>query len=156
MARKHSPAEARRAATIVVRTLRAAGHIAYFAGGCVRDELLGLDPTDYDVATDATPQRVGALFDRTNEVGAAFGVVLVSIDRVSIEVATFRSDGPYSDARRPDRVTFSDPESDARRRDFTINALLLDPLAEESAGGGGGTEPRVIDYVAGVADLERK
>jgi poly(A) polymerase len=164
MARKHTPAEARRAATAVVRRLRDAGHAAYFAGGCVRDELLGLDPTDYDVATEATPQRVGALFDRTNEVGAAFGVVLVTINRVSVEVATFRSDGPYSDARRPDRVTFSDPESDARRRDFTINALLLDPLAEENEAGvaagmpsaGPAPAARVIDYVGGMADLQRR
>src|SRR5205809_5169321 len=97
----------------VVRTLQAAGHVAYFAGGCVRDELLGLTPTDYDVATDATPDRICSLFPRTAEVGAAFGVVLVKTGSEVTEVATFRSEGPYSDRRRPDSVTFSNPIEDA-------------------------------------------
>ncbi len=164
MARAADPALARSAATAIVQRLRDHAHTAFFAGGCVRDELLGLAPTDYDVATDAVPDRVRELFPRSDAVGAAFGVVLVHTgsgpDRVSVEVATFRADGPYSDARRPDSIVFSDPQTDALRRDFTVNALFLDPLA----GGGGVTEPspiagappingRVIDYVGGLADL---
>ncbi len=131
--------------------LREAGHLAYFAGGCVRDELLSLRPTDFDVATDAVPARVRELFPRTAEVGAAFGVVLVyeqvAGEKAVIEVATFRADGPYSDSRRPDRVHFSTPEEDAKRRDFTINALFLDPLIAAGRPG------RVIDFVGGQADL---
>lgn len=157
MARASDPELARRAAVAVVAALRAAGHVAYFAGGCVRDELLGLAPTDYDVATDATPDRISALFRRTAQVGAAFGVVLVkpemplppAVPTPVIEVATFRSDGPYSDNRRPDSVTFSDPLADARRRDFTINALFLEP-GPRGADGVAGT---VIDHVGGRADL---
>lgn len=165
MARSADPVLAREVALRIVRELREAGHVAYFAGGCVRDELLSLRPTDFDVATDATPPRVRALFPRTAEVGQAFGVVLVHgagllprDDRavsegrstgsgVTVEVATFRADGPYTDARRPDSVSFSTPEEDARRRDFTINALFLDPLLEPGAPG------RVIDFVGGQADL---
>lgn len=148
---------ARQVAAAIVKRLREQGHLAYFAGGCVRDALLGLRPTDFDVATDATPARVREIFPRTAEVGAAFGVVLVHelIHRhnVSVEVATFRSDGPYSDARRPDTIHFSDPPSDAARRDFTINALFLDPLDETQdpqAPGGG----HIIDHVGGLKDLE--
>ncbi|MEL6330833.1 MAG: CCA tRNA nucleotidyltransferase [Planctomycetota bacterium] len=142
----------RDAAVGVVRTLRDAGHAAYLAGGCVRDELLGLHPKDFDVATDATPDRISRLFDRTSEVGAAFGVVLVRHHsrhgpHFATEVATFRTDGVYSDGRRPDSVRFATAEEDAKRRDFTINALFLDPLAED-------TEPAVIDFVGGRADLE--
>jgi len=151
-----SPIEpARLAAAEIVRTLRDAGHAAYFAGGCVRDELLGLTPDDYDIATDAPPARISALFRRTSEVGASFGVVLVKAGHDSIEVATFRSEGPYSDRRRPDTVRFSDAPTDARRRDFTINALFLDPLdldtAPQSPRGG-----RVIDHVGGTEDLVRR
>lgn len=151
-----SSARARKAATDIVRTLRGAGHVAYFAGGCVRDELLGLEPTDYDVATDATPDQIRALFRRTAEVGAAFGVMLVRDGRVEVEVATFRSEGPYSDRRRPDRVSFADARADAQRRDFTINALFLDPLAQQSRDAV--RRPArgvVIDYVGGLADLDR-
>lgn len=151
------PALSREAAVGLVRTLREAGHVAYFAGGCVRDELLGLVPSDYDVATDATPPRLKQLFPHTNEVGAAFGVMLVQTGRgaskVINEVATFRADGAYTDKRRPDSVTFSTPEADAQRRDFTVNALFLDPLeptAEEDASPLGG---KVIDFVGGRADL---
>lgn len=150
MARSSDPIQARRIATVIVQRLRASGHTAYFAGGCVRDELLGLAPTDYDVATDATPPRVRDLFPRTAEVGAAFGVVLVKESGVVVEVATFRSDGPYSDARRPDSVHFSDARSDAQRRDFTINALFLDPVAAADAPSIHG---HVVDYVGGMADL---
>lgn len=142
-----------------MRTLRDLGHTAYFAGGCVRDELLGLHPTDYDVATDATPDRVAGCFQRTNLVGASFGVVLVHEEGVTIEVATFRADGPYSDNRRPDRVLFSDPETDAHRRDFTINAVFLDPLEEPEPGAHTSFAPingRVIDYVGGLTDLDNR
>lgn len=141
---------AREAAVAVVRTLREAGHIAYFAGGCVRDELLGREPSDYDVATDAVPDRVRTLFRKTAAVGASFGVILVKQSGHVIEVATFRADGAYSDARRPDSVRFSTPEEDAARRDFTVNALFLDPLDPASPGG------KLIDFVGGQADLDRR
>src|SRR6188474_1598440 len=115
-------------AVAVVRRLREAGHVAYFAGGCVRDQLLGLTPKDYDVATDAPPNRVRELFSRTDAVGAAFGVILVRQRRSQIEVATFRTDLAYRDGRRPESVQFTTAEEDAKRRDFTINGLFLDPL----------------------------
>lgn len=141
----------REAAERVVRTLVSAGHTAYFAGGCVRDELLGLEPTDYDVATDAHPDVVERLFRRTKSVGKSFGVVLVRDSGTTTEVATFREESGYSDKRRPDEVRFADAEADARRRDFTINALFIDPLdARERAGG------RLIDHVGGADDLERR
>jgi poly(A) polymerase len=133
----------------VVRRLRQAGFTAYWAGGCVRDELLDLTPDDYDVATDAEPEQVQQLFPRTVEVGVAFGVVRVrgprrnSGDPFSVEVATFRSDLAYVDGRRPEGVVFSSPEEDAQRRDFTINGMFFDPL-----------DNRLIDYVGGRADLE--
>jgi poly(A) polymerase len=131
-------------ATDVVRRLRAAGHAALFAGGCVRDRLLGHEPDDYDVATDATPEQVQQLFKRTVAVGANFGVVEVLGPKpLKVQVATFRSDGSYSDGRRPDAVVFSSPEEDAKRRDFTINGMFFDPL-----------EDKVIDYVGGQADLK--
>ncbi len=138
---------ARAAAVDIVRTLASQGHTAYFAGGCVRDELLGLAPMDYDVATDATPDRICTLFPRTAEVGASFGVVLVKMGSQAVEVATFRADGPYSDRRRPDSITFSNPEQDAQRRDYTVNALFLDPLHPQ---------PRVIDFVNGLADIHSR
>ena len=131
------------AALSVLTTLRDGGHTALFAGGCVRDRLLGRIPKDYDIATDATPDRVLALFPRGRSVGAQFGVILVRSFGHDIEVATFRSDGNYSDGRRPDAVTFGSAEQDALRRDFTINGLFLDPL-----------EDRVIDYVLGQDDLK--
>src|SRR5690606_26992198 len=106
-------------ATRIVRTLREKGHVAYLAGGCVRDELLGLRPKDYDVTTDALPAQVRRLFRHTNEVGAAFGVMLVRLGAVTVEVATFREEGDYSDKRRPDAVRYADAPRDARRRDFT-------------------------------------
>ncbi|MEM7754636.1 MAG: CCA tRNA nucleotidyltransferase [Planctomycetota bacterium] len=143
------PNPARDAAVDVVRTLRYAGFTAYLAGGCVRDELLGLIPKDYDVATDATPDRVQKLFAHTSAVGAAFGVILIHAKPGSkagaVEVATFREDGDYSDRRRPDSVRFSDARTDAERRDFTINALFRDPLAPDGDG--------VIDFIGGRADL---
>ncbi len=153
----HDSPLARQAAMAVVTHLRGQGHEACFAGGCVRDELLGLQPGDYDVATDATPDRLESLFRGARLVGAKFGVVQVRKLGVWTEVATFRSDGSYSDSRRPDEVTFSDPQSDAERRDFTINALFLDPLADPenwtARPSGGVIEGRVIDLVGGLADL---
>src|SRR5204863_7220247 len=115
---------------------------SYYAGGCVRDMLLGKDPQDYDVATDARPEQVQGLFPRTYAVGAHFGVIVVHENGHDFEVATFRSDGAYVDGRRPTGVTFSSPQTDAERRDVTINGLFFDPLTAE-----------VIDYVDGRADL---
>jgi putative nucleotidyltransferase with HDIG domain len=153
----------------IVAELRRAGHQAYLVGGCVRDLLLGREPADFDVATDATPEQVMAIFPETYAVGAQFGVVLVPLpggvgSNVStthpskavagyvspkvgvVEVATFRSDIGYSDGRHPDQVRFSkDPSEDVRRRDFTINGLLLDPMNHE-----------VLDFVGGRKDLEAK
>jgi poly(A) polymerase len=131
------------AAVAIVRDLVAAGHAALLAGGCVRDLLLGHAPSDYDVATDATPSRVRSLFRATRLVGAQFGVVLVHKRRRWVEVATFRADGPYLDGRHPAVVRFSNAREDALRRDFTVNGLFLDPLAGV-----------VTDYVGGQADLE--
>jgi poly(A) polymerase len=131
-------------ATDVVRRLRAAGHAALWAGGCVRDMLLGREPDDFDIATDATPDEVQTVFKRTVAVGASFGVVEVLGPKpLKVQVATFRSDVSYSDGRRPDAVVFSSPEEDAKRRDFTINGMFFDPLEE-----------KVIDYVGGQADLK--
>ncbi len=140
--------EARALAERVCRTLRDAGHQAYFVGGCVRDILLGREPADYDVATDATPDRVQQLFPRSLAVGAQFGVIVVtenssSGESLQVEVATFRSDVGYSDGRHPDRVVYAkSPQEDVKRRDFTINALLLDPETNE-----------ILDFVGGRDDL---
>src|SRR5437016_3049935 len=135
-------AEREAVATELVRRLRAAGHEAYLAGGCVRDRLLGREPLDYDIATSAPPETVQALFPRTVPVGAQFGVVLVVADGMPVEVATFRSDAAYVDGRRPSAVHFGSAREDALRRDFTVNALFLDPLTGE-----------VVDFVAGQTDL---
>ncbi len=130
-------------ARAIVRRLRAAGHQAYLVGGCVRDLLLGREPSDYDVATDATPSRMLDLFPQAREVGAHFGVLLVREADAVVEVATFRSEHSYRDGRRPDEVAFeTSPERDVLRRDFTINALLLDPETG-----------RVLDFVDGERDL---
>src|SRR5687768_827263 len=139
------PSSTRGDALAVVNRLREAGHVAYFAGGCVRDALLGLQPKDYDVATDAPPDRVRELFRRTQAVGAAFGVILVRQGRSQIEVATFRTDLKYVDGRRPEGVIFTTAEEDAKRRDFTINGLFFDPVDE-----------KVIDFVGGQNDLQTK
>src|SRR5262245_6651096 len=132
----------RRLATDVVRRLRDAGYEAYFAGGCVRDRLLGRAPLDYDVATSAPPDTVQGLFRRTVPVGVQFGVVLVVEHGLRFEVATFRSDDAYVDGRRPTAVHFGSAREDAARRDFTVNALFEDPVTGE-----------VIDLVGGVDDL---
>lgn len=155
---------AKRAAVEIVRTLRQRGHQAFLVGGCVRDLLLGRDPADYDVSTDATPDQVMRIFPQTYSVGAKFGVVLVPHRSAGvdggpeqgeeataehpkvIEVATFRNDGTYTDGRHPDSVRYStDPREDVQRRDFTINGLMLDPLDGD----------RVIDFVGGQEDLQR-
>ncbi len=159
------------AAIEIVRTLRERGFKAYFVGGCVRDLLLGREPADYDVSTDARPDEVMRIFPKTWAVGAQFGVVLVPVDSsgdavtqspdpqitqspdhaitrdypTTVEVATFRSDGLYTDGRHPDQVTYTkDPQEDVQRRDFTINGLLLDPMTNQ-----------VLDYVGGEEDLRR-
>lgn len=132
-------------AVSIVRRLRDAGHTAYFAGGCVRDRLAGFPPKDWDIATSAHPDEVQKLFRRTIAVGKQFGVIIVVVGDSRFDVATFRSDGAYVDGRRPETVTYSTAKEDVERRDFTINGLLYDPV-----------ENRVIDYVGGVADLEKK
>src|SRR6516225_7339591 len=129
----------------VIAKLRAAGHQAYLVGGCVRDLLLGVKPKDYDVATDARPDRIMDLFPRSGRVGAHFGVVLVRDVFDQVEVATFRSDHDYLDGRHPEQVRFeSDPREDVLRRDFTINGLMMDPA-----------DGSVLDFVDGIADLRR-
>ena len=133
------------AATDIASRLQEAGYNAYFAGGCVRDELLGLDPHDYDIATSAKPVEVQKLFPHTQAVGAHFGVILVMEHGRAFEVATFRSDHEYIDGRRPEMVTFSTPEEDAARRDFTINGMFHDPVAD-----------KFIDFVGGQEDLKSK
>ncbi|MGZ4831455.1 MAG: CCA tRNA nucleotidyltransferase [Terriglobales bacterium] len=162
------PASARAAAVEIIRTLREHGYQGYLVGGCVRDLLLGREPADYDVSTDARPDDVMRIFPQTWAVGAQFGVVLVPVDSVNhgtrsssnaapvyqplatnhptIEVATFRSDGLYTDGRHPDEVTYTrDPREDVRRRDFTINGLLLDPVTNQ-----------VLDYVNDQDDLRNQ
>lgn len=139
----------RRFALTVVRQLQEAGCVAYWAGGCVRDLLLGQEPSDYDVATSATPRDVMRILPyRSVAVGISFGVVRVldpSRSGIEVEIATFRSDGAYVDGRRPQSVEFSTPELDASRRDFTINGMFWDPIAEQ-----------LIDHVGGRHDLERR
>ncbi|MEY2542537.1 MAG: hypothetical protein QOI22_2139 [Verrucomicrobiota bacterium] len=143
-ARQNISPMAKTAREIVAR-LRERGHIAYFAGGCVRDIVRGEMPKDFDIATDATPDVVQELFTRTYAVGAHFGVIVVLENEFQFEVATFRSDDIYVDGRRPTAVHFSSPEEDAKRRDFTINGMFFDPEKDE-----------VIDFVGGRADLDAK
>src|SRR5689334_8290213 len=140
-----TPQQKHAAAEKIVRKLRERGHVAYFAGGCVRDQIMGREPSDFDVATDAPPGEVTKLFRRAKLVGQAFGVVRVGVDRAWIEVATFRREWGYADHRHPDHVQYTDAEHDARRRDFTINGLFYDPI-----------DHRVIDFVEGQADIDRK
>ncbi len=143
------PVAQRQFALEVLRRLRRAGYEAYWAGGCVRDLLLGLLPADYDVATSATPTQVRKLFGRrrTVPVGAAFGVILVvgPPEAGTVEVTTFRTEGPYSDGRHPDQVRFATAREDVLRRDFTINGMLYDPETD-----------RVLDWVGGQEDLRRR
>ena len=130
----------------IVQQLQRAGHAAFFAGGCVRDQLLGREAKDYDIATAATPEEVQALFRRVSDLtGKSFGVIRVMVGGHAFEVATFRQDGVYRDGRRPESVRFATPEEDAQRRDFTVNGLFFDPVAE-----------KLIDYVGGEADLRAR
>ena len=138
--------EREKLAAAIIGQLRTQGHKAFLVGGCVRDRLLGIPPKDFDVATDASPAQLAEYFPGALLVGAHFGVVLVYDGSAQVEVATFRTDGSYSDGRRPDEVRFeTDPALDAQRRDFTINALMEDPLSGE-----------IFDYVGGRADLSSK
>jgi tRNA nucleotidyltransferase/poly(A) polymerase len=129
----------------VCRTLQSAGFQALLAGGCVRDLLMGRIPNDFDVATDATPDQVHAIYPHALTVGKAFGVTILPFTGFQIEVATFRQDLDYKDGRRPEGVRFVGPEEDAKRRDFTVNALFFDPESQE-----------VIDYVGGIADIQAR
>ena len=135
----------RETAADIIRRLNDAGHEAYLVGGCVRDELRGLAPADYDIATSALPDEVEGLFARTVGVGKSFGVMLVLEAEEQFEVATFRADGEYIDGRHPSAVKFSDAKTDASRRDFTVNGLFLNPVTGE-----------VHDWVSGEADLEKR
>ena len=139
---QREPLSPREAATRIASTLSTAGFVAYFAGGCVRDRVIGIEPADYDVATDATPEQIAGVFPSARGVGEAFGVMLVRMGGRTIEVATFRSEGGYVDGRRPTEVRFTNAAEDAQRRDFTINGLFEDPAT--------GT---IIDYVDGQADI---
>ena len=132
-------------AIFVVRRLRQEGFEAYFAGGCVRDMLLDKEPRDYDIATSAHPEDVQRLFAETVSVGAQFGVILVHVEGHPFEVASFRHDGPYLDGRRPSEVRYGSLEEDVQRRDFTINGMIYDPIAD-----------RVIDLVEGRQDLAQQ
>jgi poly(A) polymerase len=136
---------AKEKAFAIVRRLRAAGYESYLAGGCVRDMLLGKEPQDYDVTTNAKPQEIAAIFPETVPVGAQFGVMLVMIEGAPFEVATFRRDGPYLDGRHPSQVGYGSLREDVLRRDFTINGMVYDPVAD-----------RVIDWVDGQKDLEQR
>ena len=127
----------------IVKRLKEKGFSALFAGGCVRDMLMGIVPEDYDIATDAQPDDIINIFKRTVPIGLHFGVVLVMENDLDFEVATFRSDGTYSDGRHPDTVTFCDARGDALRRDFTINGMFYDPI-----------EDKHFDYVGGEDDLK--
>src|SRR5215475_2854162 len=135
---------ARESAIFIVQRLRQEGYEAYLAGGCVRDQLLGKAPQDYDITTSARPEDVQRIFAETVPVGAEFGVILVLIDGRPFEVANFRYDGPYLDGRRPSQVRSGTLEEDIRRRDFTINGMIYDPI-----------DDRVIDLVDGRKDLEQ-
>src|SRR5579885_1219559 len=129
-------------ALAIISRLREHGFVAYLAGGCVRDRILGIKAKDFDIATDARPEAVQGLFSNTVPVGAKFGVVVVIVDGDPFEVATFRADAPYLDGRRPSAVHFGSLEADAARRDFTIGGMSYDPAAG-----------RVIDLVGGQRDL---
>ena len=111
-----------------LKKLQDNGYIAYFAGGCVRDMLMGKEPHDFDIVTSAKPDEVEKLFKKTVAIGKEFGVIIAHVGLFDFEIATFRSEGKYSDARRPDQVFWTDAEADAKRRDFTINGIFYDPI----------------------------
>ena len=133
------------AAVKIIGKLQEEGHVAYLAGGCVRDMLRGETPKDYDIATSALPEQITSIFSKTREVGVHFGVVIVIKDNQAFDVATFRNDGSYKDGRHPEDVTFSTPEEDTARRDFTINGIFFDPISQKH-----------IDFVDGRSDIEKK
>ena len=133
------------AAVEIIGKLQEEGHVAYLAGGCVRDMLRGEIPKDYDIATSALPEQITSIFSKTREVGVHFGVVIVIKDNQAFDVATFRNDGSYNDGRHPEDVTFSTPEEDTARRDFTINGIFFDPISQKH-----------IDFVDGRSDIEKK
>ncbi len=139
------PVPARDAAVEVARALAAGGFRALFAGGCVRDALMGREPVDFDIATDARPDEIKSVFPKARGVGEAFGVMLVRHRGHTFEVATFRKDGPYHDGRRPSEVLFADEREDAARRDFTVNGIFAEPESGEP-----------VDYVEGRSDIERR
>jgi poly(A) polymerase len=134
-----------RLARAIAKTLKDKGFIVYFAGGCVRDHLRGQKPQDFDIATTAKPEEVEKIFRRTIPVGKQFGVMIVVEEEIPFEVATFRCEGCYQDGRHPTHVSFTQPEEDAKRRDFTVNGMFYDPFAE-----------KVIDFVGGIEDLQKK
>ena len=136
------PIECRKDAIAILQTLRDAGFETYFAGGCVRDRMLCNSPTEYDIATAARPDDIKKIFPQARSIGESFGVMLVKSHKHMYDVATFRSDGPYSDKRHPDQIQFSDAKHDALRRDFTINGMFEDPI-----------EDKIIDYVGGKEDI---
>ena len=127
----------------VVKHIKSSGFTAFFAGGCVRDMLMNISPSDYDIATNAKPDEIMNIFRRSIPIGAKFGVINVIVEKFQFEVATFRTDGFYSDGRRPDVVNFCDAKGDVQRRDFTINGMLYDP-----------TENRLLDFVGGKDDID--
>lgn len=129
----------------ILERLQHGGHIAYVVGGAVRDMWLGIKPKDFDIVSDASPEQIEALFPKTLGIGRAFGIMIVVTPEGPVEIARFRTDGAYTDGRHPKEVTFSNPEEDARRRDFRINALFYDK-----------GEEKVLDYVGGVSDLKEK
>lgn len=129
----------------MVSRLQANGFVAFYAGGCVRDMLRGVEPNDYDIATDALPRNIEELFEQTYGVGKQFGVMVVRLDGHDFEVATFREEKAYRDGRRPEAVSFTDPRHDAKRRDFTINAMFYDPIRD-----------RLHDYTGGRQDLRNR
>ncbi len=135
----------RQTAIDIVKKLQGESFEAFLVGGCVRDILLGLEPEDYDIATNARPEQVEQIFKKSFAIGKSFGVILIEEEGHHFEIATFREDGEYLDGRRPESVDFSDSKEDALRRDFTINGLFYDPVVS-----------RVIDYVGGKKDLDQK
>ncbi len=139
------PITCRKGAIEILTKLREAGFETYFAGGCVRDRLLSAAPTEYDIATSARPDDIKKIYPNARSVGEAFGVMLVRSQELMYDVATFRSDGPYSDHRHPDKIQFSDAKHDAKRRDFTINGMFEDPIDET-----------IIDFVDGKVDMEAR
>ena len=132
-------------AIAIIRRLRDEGYESYLAGGCVRDMLLGKTPQDYDITTNAQPDDIVKIFTKTVPVGAQFGVILVMVEGQPFEVASFRHDGPYLDGRRPSHVRYGSLQEDIFRRDFTINGMVYDPIAD-----------KIIDRVGGRVDLEGK